>query len=180
MSIVEGVVAVKMPSKFDDSIRVKLEDGDWYSADQDMADGIRKGATVKLKTQKRGRNVVIEKVKELSPPAEGSSGGGGGRRGGGGGGGRYQPDPKRENSIHYQSARKDALTFLQLQQEAGILKLGTKAAEKLNKLHDELDILTEKFYTDIGELGAVKRIQDQADESEDFDPDEEGEQDDDF
>ena len=37
----------------------------------------------------------------------------------------------------------------------------------------KLDILTAQFHEDISELGAVKRVTEQADESEDFDPDEE-------
>ncbi|MAG24842.1 hypothetical protein CMI47_04610 [Candidatus Pacearchaeota archaeon] len=172
--IFEGLVAVKMPSKFDDSIRIKLEDGEWYSASQSTADSIRKGATVKIRVERRGKNVVITKVKELSPPAEGGSNASGGSRGGyqkrGGG---FKPDPERENGIRYQSSRKDAIAVLTLMQDAGILKLGSKAAEKEGLLMATLDRITAGFYADIGELGAVKRYNDEADESDEFDPENE-------
>jgi len=179
--VVEGLVAVKMPSKFDDSIRIKLEDGDWYSADQSTADGIRKGATVKLKTERRGKNVMITKVKELSPPSESS---GGSNRGSGNGGykkgGGYKADPAREASIHYQSSRKDAIEVLKVMQDAGVLKLGSKADLKEGLLLAKLDELTAKFFADIANQGAVTRFKSEADEDESFDPDEEQANDDDF
>ena len=170
-NVVEGVVAVIMDSKFDDTKRIKLEDGGWYGASEDMASRIRKGATVKLKVERRGKNTLVQAVKELSPPAEGSSSGGGRSGGGAGRRGGYQADPAREASIHYQSSRKDALALLAIQAELGILKLGSKAAEKENVLMAKLDILTAAFHEDIGTLGAVKRVQEEADEDEDFDPD---------
>jgi len=170
--IVEGLVAVKMPSKFDDTIRIKLEDGDWYGASQEMADKMGKGDSVKLKVEKRGKNTMVQAVKVLSK-GQGDSGGSGGS---GGGRGRYTPDPAREASIHYQSSRKDALALLALQQDAGILKLGTKAAEKEAVLLAKLDVLTAQFHEDIATLGAVKRVAEQTDEADEFDPDSEMEE----
>lgn len=176
MSIAEGVVAVTMPSKFDDSIRIKLEDGDWYSASQQVADGIRRGATVKIKFERKGKNLVIEKAKETAPPAAGggNNSGGGYRKGGSGGG--YKPDPKREESIHYQSSRKDAIEVAKLMQDAGVLKLGAKADLKEGLLLAKIDELTAKFMADIADQGAVKRFNSQADETDEFEPEAEMEQ----
>lgn len=174
MSVVEGLVAVKMPSKFGDDIRIKLEDGEWYSADSSIADSIRKGATVKLKVEKSGRNTWIRKVKELSPPS-GNSNASGGSRGGNRGGGGFKADPEREASIHYQSARKDAIEILKVMQEAGVLKLGQKADAKEGILMATLDRLTAQFFADIANKGAVTRYAEEADEGDEFDPEAEQE-----
>jgi hypothetical protein len=166
--VVEGLVAVKMPSKFDDSIRIKLEDGDWYSAPPAIADSIRKGATVKLKVERQGKSVFVLAVKELAfsePASKPSGGGGSGYRGG------SKPDPAREASIHYQSSRKDALTLLGIMHDTGTLALGGKKDAKLPLLMDKLDELTAAFFEDVSTQGAVKRFSSQADESADFDPD---------
>ncbi len=170
-NVVEGLVAVVMKSKFGDDMRVKLEDGDWYSASPDMARKIDRGATVKLKVERKGKNVWIQAVKELeAAPADSKGSSGGGNRGSGR---SYTPDPAREASIHYQSSRKDAIAVLTVLVENGLVSLGTKKAEKEAVFLAKLDILTAQFHEDIGTLGAVTRVGEQADESEEFDADEE-------
>lgn len=177
MTVIEGLVAVKMPSKFDDSIRIKLEDGEWYSADQSIADQCLKGATVKIKTEQRGKSVFITKVKQTAAPVAGGGGGykgggGGGFKKGGGGGNNLSKEEWHEKdlTIQYQSARKDAIEVLKLMQAADVLKLGSKAAEKEGLLLATLDRLTVGFFEDIEARGAVKRYKGEADESEEFTP----------
>ncbi len=178
MTVIEGLVAVKMPSKFDDSIRIKLEDGEWYSADQSIADQCLKGATVKIKTEQRGKSVFITKVKQTAAPVAGGGGGykggggGGFKKGGGGGGNNLSKEEWHEKdlTIQYQSARKDAIEVLKLMQAADVLKLGSKAAEKEGLLLATLDRLTVGFFEDIEARGAVKRYKGEADESEEFTP----------
>jgi len=182
-NVVEGLVAVKMDSKFGDDKRIKLEDGGWYSATPAMADKIRKGAVVKLKVERRGKSEFVEAVKELEAPAAGSSGGG--NRSGGGGGGKSGGMSKedweaKDKAIQYQSSRNAAIELLKLENDLGILKLGSKAAEKEAILLAHLDRLTAELFNDIGTLGAVSRYVDQTDEGDEFPEEESGEEDDDF
>jgi len=180
MTVLEGLVAVKMPSKFDDSIRIKLEDGEWYSAEQSIADQCLKGATIKIKTEQRGKSCFITKVKQTAAPVAGGGGGykcggggGGFKKGGGGGGGSNLSKEEwheKDLTIQYQSARKDAIEVLKLMQAADVLKLGSKAAEKEGLLLTTLDRLTVGFFEDIEARGAVKRYKGEADESEEFTP----------
>mgnify|MGYP001354182343 CR=1 FL=1 len=71
-------------------------------------------------------------------------------------GGGYNSS-ERNNSIAYQSARKDALTFLNLVNASGALKLPAAQAAKLSALELALDRYTALFFDDIGTLGAVVR-----------------------
>ena len=75
-------------------------------------------------------------------------------------------------------SRKDAIAVLTVLVGEGLVSLGTKKAEKEEVFLAKLDILTARFHEDIGTLGAVTRVGEQADESEDFDADEEFSEDD--
>ena len=63
----------------------------------------------------------------------------------------------RDVSIHYQSARKDALAFLDILTREKAVKLPTKQAAILATLEAALDMYTAKFYEDISTQGAVAR-----------------------
>jgi hypothetical protein len=63
----------------------------------------------------------------------------------------------RESSIHYQSARKDALQFLDIVTRTGAVKLPAKEAAKLEALEALADSYTAKFFSDISTFGAVAR-----------------------
>jgi hypothetical protein len=66
----------------------------------------------------------------------------------------YVPENDRQNSITYQSARKDALQFVQILQEAGKIDLGKlKGAEAIEALEVYVDNYTERFYQDTKDLG---------------------------
>ena len=63
----------------------------------------------------------------------------------------------RDNSIQYQSSRKDALEFVGLIVAADAVKLPAKQAAKLGALETLADHYTAKFFEDISTLGAVTR-----------------------
>jgi len=63
----------------------------------------------------------------------------------------------REASIHYQSARKDALTFVGMAITSGAIKLPAAAAKKLKALEALVDAYTAGFLEDISTGGAVAR-----------------------
>jgi hypothetical protein len=85
----------------------------------------------------------------------------------------------REASIHYQSARKDALTFVSLAVTQGAVKLPAKQALKLKALEALVDSYTASYLEDIATGGAVARAtaaayteEAEADEADDSDDDE--------
>lgn len=63
----------------------------------------------------------------------------------------------RDNSIQYQSSRKDALEFVGLLVKAEAVKLPAKPADKLGALVALVDSFTASFFEDINTLGAVTR-----------------------
>jgi hypothetical protein len=63
----------------------------------------------------------------------------------------------REASIHYQSARKDALVFVSLLATTGAVKLPAKQALKLKALEALVDAYTAQYLEDIATGGAVAR-----------------------
>lgn len=79
----------------------------------------------------------------------------------------------RDNSIVYQSSRKDALVYLDLIQETGAVKLPEKAALKLAALDALLDKYTADFFADVGSLGAVSRASGEAKTGETAAPEDE-------
>lgn len=63
----------------------------------------------------------------------------------------------RESSIHYQSARKDALVMVDLLIRTEALSLGKAPAKKAAIIEAALDRYTALFFEDIGTMGAVTR-----------------------
>jgi hypothetical protein len=63
----------------------------------------------------------------------------------------------RESSIHYQSARKDALVFVGMAVSAGAIVLPAKTSAKLAALEALVDAYTAQYLEDISTGGAVTR-----------------------
>lgn len=63
----------------------------------------------------------------------------------------------RESSIHYQSARKDALQMVDIITRTGAVKLPAKEANKLEAVEALVDSYTARFFSDIATFGAVAR-----------------------
>lgn len=63
----------------------------------------------------------------------------------------------RESSIHYQSARKDALQMVDIVTRTGAIKLPAKEANKLEAVEALVDSYTARFFEDISTFGAVAR-----------------------
>jgi hypothetical protein len=63
----------------------------------------------------------------------------------------------RESSIHYQSARKDALQLVDIITRTGAVKLPAKEAAKLEAIEALVDSYTAQYFHDISTFGAVAR-----------------------
>lgn len=99
-----------------------------------------------------GKSATIEAAPRLLPkPAPAAVSVAGPVSAGGGGGNA------RETSIHYQSARKDAIQFLQIAVSSGAVTLPAKAAAKLKALDALVDYYTALYFEDISTGGAVTR-----------------------
>jgi len=68
----------------------------------------------------------------------------------------------RQNSILYQSSRKDALTLVGLGLQYGELSLGSKKADKLVVLEATVDKYTEQFFADAKNMGKTSAVVNQA------------------
>lgn len=66
--------------------------------------------------------------------------------------------PSRESSIHYQSARKDALQYVDIMVRANAIKLPAKESARLAALDAIVDRITAQYFDDIGNFGAVARV----------------------
>lgn len=75
-------------------------------------------------------------------------------------------NPGRDASIHYQSARKDALLFVQIALANGAITLPAKASAKLAALDALVDSYTALYLEDIATGGAVTRSTQRAYEEE--------------
>jgi len=64
----------------------------------------------------------------------------------------------RDNSIVYQSSRKDALLFIQVAIAAGALKLPAKQSTKVAVLEGLVDRYTAAYFEDVNKLGAIGRM----------------------
>lgn len=71
------------------------------------------------------------------------------------GGGSYATkQDDRQDSIIYQSSRKDALHFLEIAVAAGVVDLGTKTAgKKIEALNLFVDKQTQRYFEDVKNLG---------------------------
>ena len=119
-----------------------VEPGNWIEFEADPnSDG--KSATVK------GPPKLLPKPAAAAAPSGGAVNSGGGAS-------------VRETSIHYQSARKDALQFVQIATASGAITLPAKAAGKLKALEALVDYYTALYFEDIGTGGAVTRAQEAA------------------
>ena len=67
------------------------------------------------------------------------------------------PYQDRNNSIVYQSSRKDALEFVKLVLSVNGLKLPKAQPDILGAIEDTVDRYTALFFEDVGTLGAVVR-----------------------
>lgn len=89
--------------------------------------------------------------------------------------GAWVPDKDRQDSIIYQSARKDALEFVQVLLTAGILDLGKSktAAGKIEVAEIYLDKYTQRFFEDTKNLGHKdEEVAEKREVEEDFHNDE--------
>lgn len=133
------------------SYSVKLEDNPiYYRMGNDRHAGlVEPGKTISFEAEPvdeksaKVTGAITEAKAQTASAATGSSGGTG---------------TVRDNSIQYQSARKDALVYVQLVSALGAVKLPEKQAAKLKALDALLDQVTADFFNDIQTLGAVSRV----------------------
>lgn len=151
MSTITGQVFKVYPSKFKKgSYQIKLEgDSVYYNTRKPgpAEPGVNVSFEATAYNDKQWDiqgDVTVVKASASAAPVSAGGGGGG----------------TRDASIQYQSARKDALVFLGVLLGNGGLDLSkAKPAAKLGILEAALDKYTAQFYVDIGELGAIARLE---------------------
>lgn len=144
------------------------DDKTYYRTGTKKPKGVEKGNVVSFEAEEnedgRSANVDNDTFKVIGKGSSGSS------CGSSGGGGSTNAD------IQYQSARKDALTLVQLFVAAGALKLPAKEAAKAEALEALVDKYTALYYVDIGTKAAVARSKGEDEEAPSEDEDEEEEE----
>ena len=65
--------------------------------------------------------------------------------------------PERQNSIIYQSSRKDAIEFVRFLYEKEVVAMPKTPKDRLGAVEATLDRITAQFFNDVNELGAVVR-----------------------
>lgn len=142
------------------------DDKTYYRTGTKKPKGVEKGNVVSFEAEEnedgRSANVDNDTFKVVGKGSSGSSGGSSG-----GGGGSNSAD------IQYQSARKDALTLVQLFVAAAALKLPAKEAAKAEALEALVDKYTALYYVDIGTKAAVARSKGEDEEAPAEEPDDE-------
>lgn len=135
---------------------IKLEGNDTYFRCKANKPAVSPGQTVKISHGPiDGTNAdVLSAPEVVTAPAPEASKAGSAAVGGGAGVGLGQA---REASIHYQSARKDALQMVDIITRTGAVKLPAKEAAKLEALEALVDSFTSRFFSDISTFGAVAR-----------------------
>lgn len=144
------------------------DDKTYYRTGTKKPKGVEKGNVVSFEAEEnedgRSANVDNDTFKVVGKGSSGSS------SASSGGGGSTNAD------IQYQSARKDALTLVQLFVSAGALKLPAKEAAKAEALEALVDKYTALYYVDIGTKAAVARSKGEDEEAPSEDEDEEEEE----
>lgn len=151
MSTITGQVFKVYPSKFKKgSYQIKLEgDSVYYNtrkpgpAEPGVYVSFEATAYNEKQWDIQGDVTVVKASASAAPVSAGGGGGG-----------------ARDAAIQYQSARKDALVFLSVLLENGALDISkAKIGAKVGILEAVLDKYTAQFYVDIGELGALARLE---------------------
>lgn len=132
---------------------VKLEDDPiYYRMNEKRHAGIvEAGAFIEFDAEPNadGKSATVKSIpKAVAKPAAAAAGPVGGAMSAG-----------REASIHYQSARKDALQFVEIALANGAIKLPSAAAKKLQALEALVDNYTALYFEDVGTGGAITRSQ---------------------
>jgi len=145
MSKKKGVVTAVGKGKFSYFIQLDTMDGFYFNTKYEPKCG--KGDVVGIeyhkKDDKRGN---VQKVKIIESNSDGYK-----PTNTGGGGGGYKAEPGRQESIVYQSSRKDALVFLTLLLEQAAFAPKGAAGKKEEQLTLKLDEIIAQFYADANE-----------------------------
>ncbi len=150
MAVVKG--EVKVVRKNDHGFySVKIDDT-WYGTGKKEAPGVDKGDFVEgeyvLEKEKYKTITKAGLTKAAKAPAGASTGSGST------GGTNWQA---KDDSIRYQSSRKDALAFLALPGVLDSVVAKAKPAEKVGLVEALVDKYTASFFEDVATFGAVAR-----------------------
>lgn len=151
MAQYKGKVSKIFPARWGGSFGIEEQYGLYFNTRNALPDFVVAGATVEFDAvQGRGQKSMQVtdsslKLAAPTPPAERQSGGGG------------QPT-SRDDSIRYQSSRKDALAMVGLMAAAGVLYNDKTPKSKIGGiLEDAVDRFTAVYFEDVETLGALTR-----------------------
>jgi hypothetical protein len=150
MAQYQGKVSKIFTSRYGGSFGLEGQHGLYFNTKQALPATIVEGASVAFEATpgRNGKSVYVEDatLKVVSAPAPSN----------GGGGTSFQ---SRDDSIRYQSSRKDALAMAALLAAAGCLyNDNTPKAKIAGILEDTVDRFTAVYFEDIENLGALDRV----------------------
>lgn len=151
-----GKVSKIFPARFGGSFGLDGQYNLYFNTKQALPAFVVPGASVSFEAEmgRNGKSVYVSDatLKSVAPPAPATP------AGNTGGGGSFAD---RDNSIKYQSSRKDALAMVGLLVSTGALFDPSKppARTKLaGIIEDAVDRFTALYFDDIEELGALNRV----------------------
>jgi hypothetical protein len=145
-----GKVFKLYDSRYGGSFRLE-NDPIYYNSKQALPGFLQPGALVSFEAGEigrsgKGRDIVEGSLKQSTPAAVAASGG-------------AQSFGSRDESIQYQSARKDALAMVKLLIENAAVKLPEAESKRAGVIEALVDRFTASYYEDIGDLGALDRAE---------------------
>lgn len=147
MAQYRGRVSKIFPSRFGGSFGLDGQQGLYFNTKAALPAFLREGVTVELEGEigRNGKSVFVVEgsLKEVAPAPQASGGGG--------------PMSRTDESIRYQSSRKDALAMVAILVQSGALKLPEAPAKKAGVIEAAVDRFTAIYFEDIEQLGALAR-----------------------
>ncbi len=147
MSKKKGTVTAAAESKFGFFVQLQETDDYYYNTKFEPPCGVGDVVGIEFQDKGKGRGNV-QKIKVLEKNSQGfekQEKRGGGKRGGGGGGFN---DPARQDSIIFQSSRKDALVFVDLLLRNEAFAIKGKADDRALQISEVITQVTAKFFAD--------------------------------
>lgn len=150
MAQYQGRVSKLFTSRFGGSFGLEGQHGLYFNTKNPLPNDVQEGVMVSFDGQmgRNGKSFQVNdaslKVLAAAAPQAASQG--------------PSNTSSRDDSIRYQSSRKDAIAVVTLLVTSGALKLPEAQAKKAGVIEDAVDRFTAVYFEDIETLGALDRV----------------------